>query len=348
MLLLLGAGGVFQVALALGAPWGEFAWGGRHPGRLPAKLRAASAGSAALYGVFIWLTLERIGVSHALPPAVARVAMWVMFGIFALSLLGNLASKSRRERAVMSPVAGLLAVLALLLGIGIGIGSGAAGPAAGPAAEGQSVETPDLRGDLPEGWIYANRLDPSIEAELRYAGNDNFTGYPVEGYEADDVVILREDAARALAAAQRELAEQGLGIRVYDAFRPTRAVADFVAWSKSDEDATRAKYYPDLRKDQLFELGYIAEKSGHSLGGTVDLTLVDLATGAPLDMGGPFDFFGERSHYETSGLTPQQTANRLILHEAMLRQGFEQYPLEWWHYSYPVPKDTAPADFPVR
>ena len=119
-------------------------------------------------------------------------------------------------------------------------------------------------------------------------------------------------------------------------------------WSKSNDQQTKVEYYPDFEKPQLFELGYIAEKSGHSLGGTVDLTLVDLATGEPLDMGGPFDFFGELSHYETAGLTEQQIDNRALLHDAMQARGFTHYPLEWWHFSYPLPEGAIPENFVVR
>lgn len=217
----------------------------------------------------------------------------------------------------------------------------------GAAATGKGASSED-RARLPEGFSYVRDFAPGIEVELRYATANNFTGRVVDGYESTDAAILRTDAAKALALVQADLEERGLGLRVYDAFRPTRAVQFFMDWAQTDDDSTKSEYYPDFEKPQLFELGYIAEKSGHSLGGTVDLTLIDPATGRSLDMGGPFDFFGVRSHYEADGLTPEQIANRAVLHEAMLARGFEQYPLEWWHYSYPLPADTQRLDFPVR
>lgn len=201
---------------------------------------------------------------------------------------------------------------------------------------------------LPAGFVYLNTVDPSIEVELRYAGPDNFTGAMVEGYEAANAAVLRADAAEALSGVQASLAERGLGLRVYDAFRPTRAVADFVAWSHTDDDHTRAEYYPALEKPQLFELGYIAEQSGHSLGGTVDLTLIDLATGDPLDMGGAFDLFDDRSHYAFAGVTAEQHEHRTLLREAMIEAGFAPYAQEWWHFSYSVPDGAERLDFALE
>lgn len=201
---------------------------------------------------------------------------------------------------------------------------------------------------LPEGFSYVRDLAPGIEVQLKYATTDNFTGQIVAGYESIDAAILRTEAAEALALVQQDLESDGYGLRIYDAFRPTQAVSFFVDWSNTSDDSTRAEYYPGLEKPGLFQLGYIAEKSGHSLGGTVDVTLVDLGTGEALDMGGPFDFFGEISHYETSGLSDAQTANRLRLHVAMARHGFAQYPLEWWHYSYPLGDNPMPQNFVVR
>lgn len=201
---------------------------------------------------------------------------------------------------------------------------------------------------LPDGFAYLNTVDGSISVDLKYASTDNFTGEAVDGYERAGTAVLRADAAEALSDVQASLAEKGLGLLVFDAFRPTRAVADFVAWSHTDDDRTREEYYPTFEKEQLFELGYIAEQSGHSLGGTVDLTLVSLASGDPLDMGGTFDLFDERSHYEFDGITPQQFQNRTVLREAMIDAGFAPYPQEWWHFSYPVPKGAERLDFALE
>lgn len=198
---------------------------------------------------------------------------------------------------------------------------------------------------LPEGFVYLNTVDASIEVDLRYASTENFTGGVVEGYEQATTPVIREDAALALSHVQSDLADDDLGLLVYDAFRPTRAVADFVAWSQTDDDTTHEQYYPAFEKPELFELGYIAEQSGHSLGGTVDLTLIDLDTGEPLDMGGDFDLFDERSHYAYDAVTDAQFENRTTLREAMIDAGFEPYEQEWWHFSYAVPEDAERLDF---
>lgn len=210
------------------------------------------------------------------------------------------------------------------------------------------VRDPAACPSLPDGFAYLNTIDPSIEVDLRYASTNNFTGEVVDGYADANAVVLREDAAIALADVQSTLGDAGLGILVYDGFRPTRAVDFFMAWALTDDDRTRAEYYPSFDKPELFELGYIAEQSGHSLGGTVDLTLIELDTGEPLDMGGPFDLFDERSHYEASGLSDVAFENRTLLREAMMQAGFEPYPQEWWHFSYPVPKGAERLDFALE
>lgn len=263
-------------------------------------------------------------------------------------LLGFVPGAQSRAARVSCTVVALLAGLVM---------AGAAVCASVPAVEtglatdsatATAEKSDQDQAQLPEGFSYVRDFSPSIEVELRYATTDNFTGQIVDGYVSTDAGILRTEAAEALGLVQRELEAEGLGLRVYDAFRPTRAVSFFMGWATTSNDSTKAQYYPDFEKPDLFAHGYIAEKSGHSLGGTVDLTLIDLASGEPLDMGGPFDFFGELSHYETAGLTAEQTANRARLHEAMLAQGFAQYPLEWWHYSYPLPAGTLAENFVVH
>lgn len=200
---------------------------------------------------------------------------------------------------------------------------------------------------LPEGFAYVDAVDPSIEIELRYATRDNFTGEVVDGYESETAAVMRTDAAEALAAVQESLAGQGLELHVFDAYRPTRAVQFFMDWSETDDDATKSEYYPAFEKPELFELGYIAERSRHSLGGTVDLTLVDSTTGEPLDMGSAFDLFDVRSHYETEGLSDAQFKNRTLLRDAMLAVGFEPYPQEWWHFSFPLSDSAEAANFAI-
>lgn len=167
--------------------------------------------------------------------------------------------------------------------VGVFAVTGCAGAAADPAEAGIATAGTPTTTDpakcptLPEGFAYLTTVDDSIAVDLKYASTDNFTGDIVDGYERANAAVLRADAAAALSAAQTTLAEDDIGLLVFDAFRPTRAVTDFVAWSRTDDDRTRDEYYPSLDKAQLFDLGYIAEQSGHSLGGTVDLTLVDLA-----------------------------------------------------------------------
>ena len=202
---------------------------------------------------------------------------------------------------------------------------------------------------LPDGFVYVTDEIPTAILEIRYFSEDNFVGAVIDGYHAPKA-ILAEEAAQALKKAADSLYEQGYYIKVFDAYRPQRAVDHFVRWAQ-DLSATqmKGKYYPDVDKALLFELGYIAEKSGHSRGSTVDLTLVDVSTGTELDMGSGFDFFGEISHHGTDLITKDQEQNRNILRDAMVNAGYEPYPEEWWHYTLrdePYP-DTY-FDFPVE
>ena len=187
---------------------------------------------------------------------------------------------------------------------------------------------------LPEGFVYVDEVIPSIKQELRYFGNNNFVGRPIHGYRANRV-ILTKSAATALKTAQEELSLFGLGLLVFDAYRPQQAVDDFVAWSKDLSDTkTKSTYYPQIPKESLFAQGYIAERSGHSRGSTVDLTI--MSKNAPfkqLDMGTGFDFFGPESWPNYAGISTQQRANRLLLQNIMIKHGFNPYPQEWWHFT---------------
>ncbi len=198
-------------------------------------------------------------------------------------------------------------------------------------------------------FVDAARIVPGLTLDMRYAGADNFVGRPIAGYEAPRC-LLTPQAARALAAVQASLAPEGLGLKVFDCYRPLRAVADFAAWARDPAD-TRMKsaYYPRVDKADLFRLGYIAERSSHSRGSTVDLTLVRRADGTECDMGTPFDRFDEASATDFSGIGPEAARNRRRLREAMIRAGFVPYAQEWWHFTLrgePYP-DTA-FDVPVR
>ena len=185
-------------------------------------------------------------------------------------------------------------------------------------------------------------LDPSIAADMRYAGSENFVGVRIDGYEASTCLLSRA-AAEALVEVQSILRVDGFGLLVFDCYRPQRAVDHFVRWAKDTADLrTKAEYYPNVRKSRLFEEGYIASRSGHSRASTVDLTLVregqngsDDSEGSAeqLDMGTPFDFFDPRSHTESPDVTPEQLANRMRLKAAMGEGGFRNYAAEWWHYT---------------
>ena len=202
---------------------------------------------------------------------------------------------------------------------------------------------------LPDGFVYIKDEIPTAILEIRYFSEDNFVGTRIDGYHAPKAILSKE-AAQALKKAADNLYEQGYYIKIFDAYRPQRAVNHFIRWAKDlDDTKMKGKYYPALDKSVLFKLGYIAEKSGHSRGSTVDLTLVDISTGKELDMGTGFDFFGEISNHGTDLITKQQEKNRNILRDAMVGAGFEILPEEWWHYKLkdePYP-DTY-FDFPVK
>ncbi|WP_060772128.1 M15 family metallopeptidase [Methylobacterium sp. AMS5] len=198
-------------------------------------------------------------------------------------------------------------------------------------------------------FVDAARHVPGLALDMRYAGSDNFVGRPIAGYEAPRC-LLTPQAAHALGRVQASLAPDGLGLKVFDCYRPRQAVADFAAWARDPADTRmKAAYYPQTDKADLFRLGYIAERSSHSRGSTVDLTLVRKADGAELDMGTPFDLFDPASATDFPGVSPSQSRNRNRLRDAMIRAGFTPYAQEWWHFTLkgePYP-ETA-FDRPVR
>lgn len=189
----------------------------------------------------------------------------------------------------------------------------------------------------------------ALRVEMRYAGAHNFVGRPIDGYEAPRC-LLTESAAFALDRVQRALAARGLGLKAYDCYRPARAVADFAEWARDlDDQRMKAEFYPNVDKSRLFELGYIAERSGHSRGSTVDVTLVDLATGAELDMGTPYDLFDPRSWPSDETVSPQARANRMTLQAVMIAHGFRPLREEWWHFTLAdEPYPQTYFDVPVR
>ena len=221
---------------------------------------------------------------------------------------------------------------------------------------------------MPEGFVYLRDIDPTIEQDIRYAGPKNFTGEPVPGYGAGECVLVRE-AAEALKRVQEAVSARGLTLKVYDCYRPERAVSSFVGWAEKPDD-TKAKeaYYPNLDKQALFP-DYIATRSSHSRGATVDLTLVrrdakpakpdetPRACTAPqkgsapdgsVAMGTSFDCFDVKANTPASGLSGEERGNRAALVDAMQAQGFENYPLEWWHFTLKrEPYLDTSFDFPI-
>ena len=213
--------------------------------------------------------------------------------------------------------------LVLLGALGLSCGPALKPPATRTPAPINTVETeiaPDAAADTLLSDVRS--ADSTIVVELRYATSNNFTGAPLPGYLANRA-FMRREAAAALARVQGDLRQQGLGLKVFDAYRPVRATLAMVDW-------TRRVNRPDLLKD-----GYIASRSRHNLGLAIDLTLIELATGKELDMGTPFDTFSAAAH--TANATGEAGANRQRLKAAMEREGFTNYDQEWWHYSYDIP-----------
>jgi len=208
---------------------------------------------------------------------------------------------------------------------------------------------------LPDGFVHLRTVAPDILQDMRYAGTHNFVGRPIEGYDAAECILSRS-AAEALARAQVEFLARGLTIQVFDCYRPARAVGDFVQWAEAlDDVAMKAEFYPRVDKSELFDRGYIAFKSGHSRGSTVDLTLRPVSastlpqwsTDGPLvdcvapdryqdgslDFGTGYDCFDIKAHHGAAGISPEATRNREVLASVLGEHGFAPYQEEWWHYT---------------
>ena len=193
-----------------------------------------------------------------------------------------------------------------------------------------------LAQELPENFVLIKELIPSIVIEMRYDTNNNFTGRPIPGYGSRQAVITIA-TANALKKVQKELNKLGLGLKIFDAYRPQKAVNHFMKWSDQPSDTImKNKYYPNLKKNTLFDLGYIASKSGHTRGSTIDLTLLYVSgpeKGKEVDMGSVWDLFGARSGYGYEAISIIQKANRKLLRELMVAHKFLPYDKEWWHFS---------------
>lgn len=231
--------------------------------------------------------------------------------------------------------------LGVLLGLALCVGWGTSANARLPREVHYSADT--------SGFVLLNDVVPDAILEIRYHSTCNFVGERIDGYEQPTALLTRE-AAAALRLVSDDLMRQGYRLKIYDAYRPQRAVDHFRKWARNASD-TRMKpfFYPELDKATLFARGYIAARSGHSRGSTVDVTLVDLKTEKDVDMGGTFDYFGERSHLDFKGLTREQFANRMLLRKAMLARGFRPLAKEWWHFTlnnepYPNTYFTFPVN----
>lgn len=220
-------------------------------------------------------------------------------------------------------------------------------PAHASDPSGSGADVP-ARADRPDLFVDVAQWVPGAMVDLRYFGEDNFVGAPVDGYGAQRGLLTLPTAA-ALARVAEEAAGQGLVLRLFDCYRPARAVAHFARWAADLADTrTKAAYYPELDKGDLFKAGYIAARSGHSRGSTLDLTLIHAASGQDLDMGTPFDLFSSRSWPASTAVSAAQRENRHLLADLMARQGFEPFHMEWWHFTLrdePFP-DTY-FDFPI-
>ena len=198
-------------------------------------------------------------------------------------------------------------------------------------------------------FVLLSEAVPDAILEIRYYSTYNFIGGRVDGYE-EPVALLTKEAAAALKEVSDDLIGKGYRLKIYDAYRPQKAVTHFMRWALDYED-TRMKpyFYPELEKDTLFPLGYIAEHSGHSRGSTVDLTLFDMAAEKEADMGGTFDYFGKLSHTDARGITREQHENRMLLRAAMVARGFKPLDKEWWHFTLrDEPYPNTYFTFPVN
>ena len=218
-----------------------------------------------------------------------------------------------------------------------------------PSNGGENYPDPVSPEQDSSGFVSLSDQVPGVLLELRYYSSYNFVGERIDGYE-EPVALITREAADALKSAEEELETLGYRLKIYDAYRPQTAVNCFIRWSENGDTQMKPYFYPNEDKTALFDKGYISKTSGHTRGSTVDVTLFDMALGRDADMGGTFDFFGERSHRDyTDGLTEAQIANRSLLRRVMEENGFKSISTEWWHFTLkdePYPRTYF--DFPVK
>ncbi|MDT0559279.1 M15 family metallopeptidase [Ichthyenterobacterium sp. W332] len=194
---------------------------------------------------------------------------------------------------------------------------------------------------LPDGFVYAKSMIKDLDVELRYYSTNNFVGDTITGYKSNRL-ILTEPTVEALQNVQNELQNLGYCLKVFDGYRPQRAVNHFIRWAKDLNDTiNKSRFYPEVEKRHLFKEEYIATRSGHSRGSTIDLTIIDGNTEEELDMGSAYDFFGEQSWVNYQNISETQKQNRQLLQRVMLKYGFRNYSKEWWHFTLrgePFPK----------
>ena len=186
--------------------------------------------------------------------------------------------------------------------------------------------------NLPKGFVYIDEVINDVDIDIRYSNDNNFIGKKINGYNQSAAIGTKE-LALALQEIQNDLKHFGYGVKIFDAYRPQKAVNHFSRWSTNDDVLMKDLFYPNIEKRDLFKEGYIASRSGHSRGSTIDLTIINLKTKEELDMGTSYDFFGIESSYDYSGLTYEQNSNRLLLYSVMKKYGFKSLKSEWWHFT---------------
>ncbi|GAA3598096.1 M15 family metallopeptidase [Flavivirga amylovorans] len=204
-------------------------------------------------------------------------------------------------------------------------------------------------GQLEKGFTYVHDIIPDLDVELRYYTTNNFVGTPIRGYQSNKL-ILTVETAKQLKLVHEELQEQNLCLKIYDGYRPQQSVNHFILWAKDLNDTVNKHiFYPEVKKKHLFKEQYIASRSGHSRGSTVDLTIINGNTGEALDMGSPYDYFGQESWVNYEKITDKQKANRQLLQAIMLKHGFRNYSKEWWHFTLKgEPFPNTYFDFPIK